>query len=148
MPILVTEWPFNNTLIHIERFRNIRRKLLSKVDPSSMTQSLAPPPDSRSNTMILQRRSQITELVRQTGAVRVNDLAKRFNVSEVTIRNDLMQLEKQGQLVRDRGGAFHQITYARSQPFLPLSNELTCRLPKNSVSPVPPLNRLNLATRY
>lgn len=55
--------------------------------------------------MILQRRAQIAELVRQSGAVRVADLAERFKVSEVTIRNDLVQLEKQGQLVRDRGGA-------------------------------------------
>lgn len=55
--------------------------------------------------MILQRRAQIAELVRQSGAARVGDLAERFQVSEVTIRNDLMQLEKQGQIVRDRGGA-------------------------------------------
>lgn len=55
--------------------------------------------------MILQRRGQIAELVRQFGAARVVDLAERFKVSEVTIRNDLVQLEKQGQLVRDRGGA-------------------------------------------
>jgi len=64
-------------------------------------------PDSNENRapMILQRRAQIAELVRQSGAVRVADLAERFLVSEVTIRNDLMQLEKQGQLIRDRGGA-------------------------------------------
>ncbi|MDG1494606.1 MAG: DeoR/GlpR family DNA-binding transcription regulator [Porticoccaceae bacterium] len=55
--------------------------------------------------MIFQRRIRITELVQQSRAVRVSELAKRFQVSEVTIRNDLMQLEKQGQLVRDRGGA-------------------------------------------
>jgi DeoR family transcriptional regulator of aga operon len=55
--------------------------------------------------MVLQRRAQIATLVRQSGAMRVADLAERFQVSEVTIRNDLMQLEKQGQLVRDRGGA-------------------------------------------
>lgn len=64
-------------------------------------------PDSSTSRapMILQRRAQIAELVRQSRAVRVADLAERFKVSEVTIRNDLMQLEKQGQLVRDRGGA-------------------------------------------
>jgi DeoR family transcriptional regulator of aga operon len=55
--------------------------------------------------MILQRRAQIAELVRQSGAVRVAELAERFQVSEVTIRNDLVQLEKQGQIIRDRGGA-------------------------------------------
>lgn len=61
--------------------------------------------DSARAPMILQRRAQIADLVRESGAVRVADLAERFKVSEVTIRNDLMQLEKQGQLVRDRGGA-------------------------------------------
>jgi len=60
--------------------------------------------DSRA-PMILHRRAQIADLVRQSGAVRVADLAERFQVSEVTIRGDLVQLEKQGQLIRDRGGA-------------------------------------------
>ena len=62
-------------------------------------------PDDLRAPMILQRRAQIAELVRQTGAMRVTDLAARFQVSEVTIRNDLMQLEKQGLVIRDRGGA-------------------------------------------
>ena len=55
--------------------------------------------------MILQRRAQIVEIVRQSGAARVSDLAKRFSVSEVTIRNDLTELEQQDLLLRDRGGA-------------------------------------------
>ena len=65
----------------------------------------APDSDEPRAPMILQRRAQIVELVRQSGAARVADLAARFQVSEVTIRNDLMHLEKQGQLIRDRGGA-------------------------------------------
>lgn len=70
--------------------------------------SLATPhtdPSEKRAPMILQRRAQIADLVRQSGAVRVADLAERFQVSEVTIRADLVHLEKQGQLVRDRGGA-------------------------------------------
>jgi DeoR/GlpR family transcriptional regulator of sugar metabolism len=55
--------------------------------------------------MTLQRRGQIAGLVRENGAVRVGDLAEQFRVSEVTIRSDLLQLEKEGLLVRDRGGA-------------------------------------------
>jgi DeoR/GlpR family transcriptional regulator of sugar metabolism len=55
--------------------------------------------------MILHRRAQIADLVRQRGVVRVAELADLFRVSEVTIRNDLAQLEKEGQLIRDRGGA-------------------------------------------
>jgi DeoR/GlpR family transcriptional regulator of sugar metabolism len=70
-----------------------------------MSASTAPDPSAGRAPMILQRRAQIAELVRQSGSARVADLAGRFQVSEVTIRNDLEQLEKQGQLVRDRGGA-------------------------------------------
>jgi DeoR family transcriptional regulator of aga operon len=55
--------------------------------------------------MTNQRRAKIAELVRERGSMRVTDLATHFQVSEVTIRNDLVQLEKDGQLVRDRGGA-------------------------------------------
>jgi DeoR family transcriptional regulator of aga operon len=55
--------------------------------------------------MTNQRRAKIVELVRQHGAMRVTEMAEQFQVSEVTIRSDLMQLEKDGQLVRDRGGA-------------------------------------------
>ena len=54
--------------------------------------------------MLLQRRTQIAELARDAGSVRVDELAERFQVSEVTVRNGLMQLEKQGLVVRDRGG--------------------------------------------
>ncbi len=54
---------------------------------------------------MLHRRAQIAELVRQRGFVRVDELADRFNVSEVTIRHDLAQLEQDGLLIRDRGGA-------------------------------------------
>jgi DeoR/GlpR family transcriptional regulator of sugar metabolism len=55
--------------------------------------------------MINQRRTRIAELVRQRGAMRVGELAAHFRISEVTIRNDLAQLEADGQLARDRGGA-------------------------------------------
>ncbi|HSI13135.1 MAG TPA: DeoR/GlpR family DNA-binding transcription regulator [Chthoniobacter sp.] len=55
--------------------------------------------------MTNQRRSQIADLVRDRGSMRVIELAELFDVSEVTIRNDLVQLEKDGELVRDRGGA-------------------------------------------
>jgi DeoR family transcriptional regulator, aga operon transcriptional repressor len=55
--------------------------------------------------LMLDRRARIVELVRQRGAVRVPELAELFQVSQVTIRNDLMQLEREGALTRDRGGA-------------------------------------------
>lgn len=55
--------------------------------------------------IILERRAGILELIESTGQVKVNELSKLFNVSEVTIRNDLSQLEQKGLLIRARGGA-------------------------------------------
>jgi DeoR family transcriptional regulator, aga operon transcriptional repressor len=55
--------------------------------------------------LMLDRRSRIAALVRQRSSVRVQELAELFQVSPVTIRTDLVQLEKNGLLVRDRGGA-------------------------------------------
>jgi DeoR/GlpR family transcriptional regulator of sugar metabolism len=55
--------------------------------------------------MIQHRRRQIQEIVRKEGVAHVDELAKRFGVSQVTIRTDLTKLEKAGELVRDRGGA-------------------------------------------
>lgn len=55
--------------------------------------------------MIQHRRRQIQALVQKEGVAHVDELAKRFGVSEVTIRNDLTKLAKTGELVRDRGGA-------------------------------------------
>ncbi|HFZ1320097.1 DeoR family transcriptional regulator [Klebsiella aerogenes] len=52
-----------------------------------------------------ERREKIIALLRQDGAVQVNDLALLFSVSAVTIRNDLAFLEKLGMATRAYGGA-------------------------------------------
>lgn len=51
------------------------------------------------------RRNQILQQVNDNGEVHINDLSKEFKVSEVTIRNDLEQLEQKRMLIRARGGA-------------------------------------------
>lgn len=51
------------------------------------------------------RRRQIQQVVQNDGVAQVDDLARRFDVSEVTIRADLTKLEQAGELIRDRGGA-------------------------------------------
>ncbi len=51
------------------------------------------------------RRRQIQQLVQSDGVAQVGELAKRFDVSEVTIRADLTKLAQAGELIRDRGGA-------------------------------------------
>ncbi|WP_422350957.1 transcriptional repressor AgaR [Flagellimonas sp.] len=51
------------------------------------------------------RRSLIIKKLNQTGKVNVSELSGMFGVSEVTIRNDLANLEKKNILIRARGGA-------------------------------------------
>ena len=52
----------------------------------------------------IDRRVQILDILNSEGQVGVNELSKKFNVSEVTIRNDLSHLEKKGFLIKTRGG--------------------------------------------
>lgn len=52
-----------------------------------------------------ERRREIIALLETERRVRVEDLARRFDVSEVTIRKDLSELEARGLLQRTHGGA-------------------------------------------
>jgi DeoR/GlpR family transcriptional regulator of sugar metabolism len=53
-----------------------------------------------------QRREKILELLKEDGSAKVISLAKLFKVTEVTIRQDLDKLEKEGLLVKEHGGAY------------------------------------------
>jgi DeoR/GlpR family transcriptional regulator of sugar metabolism len=53
-----------------------------------------------------QRREKIKDLIKEDGSAKVITLAKIFRVSEVTIRQDLEKLERDGYIVREHGGAF------------------------------------------
>ncbi len=53
----------------------------------------------------LTRRASILEELQVRGHVSTSSLSQMFNVSEVTIRNDLMYFEKRGMLFRTSGGA-------------------------------------------
>lgn len=52
-----------------------------------------------------ERLDRILALVADQGRVSVAELSERFEVSTVTIRNDLAYLERQGRVVRTHGGA-------------------------------------------
>jgi len=52
-----------------------------------------------------QRREKILELIREDGHAKVLDLSRIFKVTEVTIRQDLERLEKEGLIRREHGGA-------------------------------------------
>ncbi len=51
------------------------------------------------------RKEKILETLKKTGTVRVANLSKMLNVSEVTIRNYLSEMENKGLLTRVHGGA-------------------------------------------
>ena len=53
----------------------------------------------------LERRAKILELLAEHGKVGVSELSRLFKTSEVTIRNDLKDLHRQGLLRRAHGGA-------------------------------------------
>jgi DeoR family transcriptional regulator, aga operon transcriptional repressor len=53
------------------------------------------------------RRMKILQKLSVNDQVFVNELSKEFGVSEVTIRNDLEQLESKNLLIRARGGAMN-----------------------------------------
>ena len=54
---------------------------------------------------LIERRKEIVRQAESEGRVDVEKLAKKFRVSEVTIRNDLNALSGRGLVVRSRGGA-------------------------------------------
>ena len=54
---------------------------------------------------LMERRNQILAALTEKGSVQVAHLANKFGISEVTIRNDLRELETQGLLIRFHGGA-------------------------------------------
>jgi DeoR/GlpR family transcriptional regulator of sugar metabolism len=53
-----------------------------------------------------QRRDKILDLLKEDGSAKVNELARIFKVTEVTIRQDLEKLDKEGLVVREHGGVY------------------------------------------
>lgn len=64
------------------------------------------------------RRARIVELLQHDGALSVTELGKRLDVSEMTIRRDLVELEGQGILRRFHGGAMLFLGRSNEPPFL------------------------------
>ncbi len=53
----------------------------------------------------LSRRSKIIELLNKQNDISISAMSKMFQISEVSVRNDLAHLEEKGLLIRTRGGA-------------------------------------------
>jgi len=70
------------------------------------------------------RQDRIESLVQERGFARVADLARRFEVSTVTVRTDLQSLEERGAVRRIRGGAVPPTVVTSEQPFEAAEQEL------------------------
>lgn len=60
----------------------------------------------------IEREKLISDRVRVIGKASVSELSELLNVSEVTIRNDLRNLEDRGELIRTHGGAVARMDMA------------------------------------
>jgi DeoR/GlpR family transcriptional regulator of sugar metabolism len=63
-------------------------------------------PSRKSKLLGETRRNRILDWLREEGSARVSVLAQAFEVSEVTVRQDLEKLEAEGHIGREHGGAF------------------------------------------
>jgi DeoR family transcriptional regulator, aga operon transcriptional repressor len=66
--------------------------------------------------LIEERRRAILELLESSGRVTVDELARHFQVSTVTVRDDLQTLSSRGALVRSHGGAIPQLSPKQDYP--------------------------------
>lgn len=71
--------------------------------------------DTRNAHLPAQRRQIIIDELNSQGSLRVDDLSRLFDVSEMTVRRDLDSLEAEGLLERTHGGAIalHAVTTER-----------------------------------
>ena len=64
-----------------------------------------------------ERRRKIIEMVQEAGSMTVTDLCELFDVSEMTIRRDLRDLDKEGVLRRVHGGAVSNLGRSYEPPY-------------------------------
>ncbi|NRA37694.1 MAG: DeoR/GlpR transcriptional regulator [Planctomycetes bacterium] len=58
--------------------------------------------------LVQERRHALEEMLQEDGSIVVSDIAKRWDVSEMTVRRDLKALADQGMIARVHGGAVAQ----------------------------------------
>lgn len=64
-----------------------------------------------------ERQAKILELIHSSGQVNVSEICAAFNVSEMTARRDLKQLDQQGLVRRIHGGAIANLGRSYEPPF-------------------------------
>ncbi|MEJ8473710.1 DeoR/GlpR family DNA-binding transcription regulator [Roseibium algae] len=105
---------------------------LSEMNTPSDTDT---PPNERTKVLARTRHSWILDALTETGAVSVAEVSAQLGVSEMTVRRDLTELEREGRLARTHGGAVS--TEKTSLPDTSSSNfnepAFQARLSKNSL---------------
>lgn len=76
------------------------------------------------NLLAEQRRALILDEVRRRGGVRVNELTRRLNVSDMTVRRDLDALARQGVVEKVHGGAVPVVETSTHEPGFEAKSEL------------------------
>lgn len=67
--------------------------------------------------MQAERRSDILAIVRKKGEITIDEISARFNVSEMTARRDLHELDREGLLRRVHGGAVNAFGRSYEPPY-------------------------------
>jgi len=62
----------------------------------------------RNKMLAEERRQELLQQIKENGVVKTSDLSRDYNVSQMTIRNDLNALAQQGHLEKIHGGAMAQ----------------------------------------
>ncbi|MFT4109543.1 DeoR/GlpR family DNA-binding transcription regulator [Propionicimonas sp.] len=71
---------------------------------------------NRDGLLAADRQQSILDLVAEKGWVRVSDLTRTFQVSDMTVRRDLVELDRQGLISRVHGGAKARRSDSRHEP--------------------------------
>jgi DeoR/GlpR family transcriptional regulator of sugar metabolism len=79
------------------------------------------------NLLAEQRRALILDEVRRRGGVRVNELTRRLNVSDMTVRRDLDALARQGVVEKVHGGAVPVVEASTHEPGFEAKSALELR---------------------
>jgi DeoR/GlpR family transcriptional regulator of sugar metabolism len=73
--------------------------------------------------MRVERQHKIVEIVQQNNTISVADICSLFDVSEMTARRDLQELEREGLLRRVHGGAVYNLGRSYEPPLKTRSNK-------------------------
>ena len=68
-----------------------------------------------------ERRVKLLQMIKETGSIRIKEMAKFFNVTTETIRKDFLSLDDKGLIEKTHGGAIA----IRGLPETPISRRFT-----------------------